>query len=182
MIGLKYQQRQRLPYIMPSSDTKQATEKSPGKQSRLLVKIAQQLARRVRQPSANRPPLVFTENRRRWHAINHDPEIFSTYTLKRTVFCPVEFTIELDVTEQNGRVINATYIDSDAPVPEVMLASIETIDSIFKRLQRAYQEKADTIEVQYDPEMGYPTFVEIGISTADALEKVHYQLSDLERE
>ena len=167
---------------MPPSDTHQKNGKSPEKQSRLLVKIAQQLAKRVRQPSANKPPMVFTENRRKWHTINHDPEIFSTYTLKRTVYSPVEFTVEMDVTEQNGQVVNATYTESDEPVPSNMLKSIETIDSIFKRLQRAYQEKAETIDAQYDPELGYPTWVEIGISKADAQEKVHYELSDLERE
>lgn len=182
MNGLLYRQHQQHSRAMPPSNTPDTTSPSSGKQNRSLVKIAQQLVQRVRQPSANRPPLVFTENRRKWHAVNNNPDTFSTYTLRRTVFSPVEFTVEMDVTEQNNRVVNATYTDSDEPVPVNMLHTIETIDAIFKRLQQAYQEKADTIEAHYDPEMGYPTYIEIGISTADAQEKIHYQLSDLEQE
>lgn len=72
--------------------------------------------------------------------------------------CPPTVARATWVTVQQGVVTEATYLDGDEPVnigPHVY----GTVDSLFARVQRAYDLHAAEVRVRYDPELGYPVDV-----------------------
>ena len=62
------------------------------------------------------------------------------------------------VTVEKGRVIDAAYVESNEPINESPQV-FGTVDSLFALVQRAYDEHASEVRVQYDATLGYPTDV-----------------------
>ena len=62
------------------------------------------------------------------------------------------------VTVSRGLVVDAAYVEGNEPINEGPQA-FGTVDSLFALVQRAYDEHAADVRVQYDATLGYPTDV-----------------------
>ena len=72
--------------------------------------------------------------------------------------CPPTVARATWVTVERGVVVEAYYLDGYVPVnsgPQLY----GTVDSLFAHVQRAYDQHAAEVRVQYDPQLGYPVDV-----------------------
>ncbi|PIE00984.1 MAG: hypothetical protein CSA79_01410 [Thiothrix nivea] len=123
-------------------------------------------------------PQAFTDNLQKWQQADTGAHQYET---RQVCFCPQEVTRPMTVTELQGRIVNAVYADDKTPVPDNIRNSLLTVDERFAQLQEAYESGADTIDVQYDPQSGYPASVFIDQSRQIADEEVSYSISNLQR-
>jgi hypothetical protein len=106
------------------------------------------------------------------------------FTFSRGCFCPVEYVGPYQATVIDGVVTAATYEGVDLLEIEVLQTSsyserVLTVDEVFAEIARAVQD-ADSLEVTYHPDLGYPTSASIDWELQMADEEVFYTLSDLQ--
>jgi len=90
------------------------------------------------------------------------------FTYNVTCFCGgVRGPIEIEV--RNGTVARAVYTVTDEPVPIEVHDDLPTIDVLFRVIARAITDRADLLDVDYHPTMGYPTRISLdhSFTTAD---------------
>lgn len=124
-------------------------------------------------------PAEFTENRQQWEQLTSDPQASVEYTIQRSTFSTPEFNRPVNVVEQGGEIVSATYADTGEPVPQNVFDALDTIDDVFARLENAYENNAATVDVTYDAQFGYPTSVFIDQSEMIADEEVGYTISNV---
>jgi len=100
-----------------------------------------------------------------------------TYELKRMCYCGLAGA--LNVTVADHAVVAATRVDGQRIAPQD-LHVVETVDDLFDVVQRAIDERAFRYTVEYDPELGYPTLVDLDPIREAIDEEVRYEASGLE--
>jgi hypothetical protein len=93
--------------------------------------------------------------REKW-ARQHDGDY--SYVLTRGCFCALGGTYWVQVVDYEVAVVIETY--SQQPVDSTMFEYIETIEDMFDLIDRAREEGADELHVEYAPE-GYPKVTNI---------------------
>lgn len=88
-----------------------------------------------------------------------------SYEIRVLCFCPPEITQWTRVTVRSGAVTSAAAVDPNPNYPITNIQYWEPIDSLFVDLRRTMTDRAsqtylDEIVVEYDPHLGYPTFIE----------------------
>jgi major membrane immunogen (membrane-anchored lipoprotein) len=107
------------------------------------------------------------------------------FTLERRAFAPEDWRGPVNIQVRNGIAISVTYVSSGATVTEGKFDNADTIDKLFTMLKNAYagkgdfEQKADTINVTYNPQMGYPTTFFIDVSQTMADEEQGYTVTNL---
>jgi len=117
-------------------------------------------------------PQELTNSERLWkdqRLSNYD------FTLQRDCFCPEDWRGPVNIRVRNGAAISITYASSGLAVTEGKFNDADTIDKLFTMLKDAYtgkgdfEQKADTVNVTYHAQMGYPTtfFIDVSQTIAD---------------
>ena len=107
------------------------------------------------------------------------------FTLERQAFAPEDWRGPVNIQVRNGVAVSVTYISSGAAVTEGKFDNADTIAKMFTILENAYtgkgglEQKADTVEVTYDSQMGYPTSLYIDVSQLMADEEQGYTVTNL---
>jgi major membrane immunogen (membrane-anchored lipoprotein) len=107
------------------------------------------------------------------------------FTLERQCFCPEDWRGPVDVQVRDGAAISVTYVSTNEPVTDGKFDNADTIDKLFTILENAYtgkgdfEQKADTINVSYNAQMGYPTTFFIDVSQTIADEEQGYTVTNL---
>ncbi|MHA2069940.1 MAG: DUF6174 domain-containing protein [Candidatus Thorarchaeota archaeon] len=107
------------------------------------------------------------------------------FTLERQCFCPEEWRGPVNIQVRNGAAVSVTYVSSGAAVTEGKFDNADTIDKLFTMLKNAYagkgdfEQEADTINVTYNAQMGYPTTFFIDVSQTMADEEQGYTVTNL---
>ena len=107
------------------------------------------------------------------------------FTLERQCFCPEDWRGPVNIQVRNGVTVSITYVSSGAAVTEGKFDNADTIDKLFTMLKNAYagkgdfEQKADTINVTYNTQMGYPTIFFIDVSQIMADEEQGYTVTNL---
>jgi hypothetical protein len=107
------------------------------------------------------------------------------FTLERQCFCPEDWRGPVNIQIRNGSTISVTYVSSNVVVTEGKFDNADTIDKLFTILKNAYngkgdfQQKADTINVTYNSQMGYPATFFIDVSQTIADEEQGYTVTNL---
>ena len=107
------------------------------------------------------------------------------FTLERQCFCPEDWRGPVNIQVRNGATVSVTYVSSGAAVTEGKFDNADTIDKLFTMLKNAYagkgdfEQKADTINVTYNAQMGYPTTFFIDVSQIIADEEQGYTVTNL---
>ncbi len=106
------------------------------------------------------------------------------FTLLRQCFCPEDWRGPVNIQVRNGNATSVTYVSSGAVVTEGKFNNADTIDKLFTILKNAYAgkgdfaQKADTINVTYDTQMGYPKDFFIDVSQTIADEEQGYTVTN----
>ena len=110
------------------------------------------------------------------------------FTLVRQAFAPEDWRGPVNIQVRNGTAVSVTYVSSGVAVTEGKFDNADTIDDLFTILKNAYTgkgefekfgKKADTINVTYNTQMGYPTEFYIDVSQTIADEEQGYTITDL---
>jgi len=124
-------------------------------------------------------PNDLVANRAKWDAATNNGQSVA-YTAQTSCFCPPDYTLPMNITEQNGKVIDATYADTGEAVPSYIRDGLLTMNERFDQLQDAYLSGADRIDASYDAKLGYPNSVYIDKSFMIADEEISYTIKDLQ--
>jgi hypothetical protein len=107
------------------------------------------------------------------------------FTIERQCFCPEDWRGPVNIQVRNRASISITYVSNGATVTGGKFDNADTIDKLFTMLKNAYigkgdfEQKADTINVTYNAQMGYPTTFFIDVSQAIADEEQGYTVTNL---
>ena len=107
------------------------------------------------------------------------------FTLERQCFCPEDWRGPVNIQVRDGVAASVTYVSSGEAVTEGKFDNADTIDKLFVILENAYTgkgdfgQKADTINVTYNAQRGYPTTIYIDVSQAIADEEQGYTVTNL---
>ena len=88
-----------------------------------------------------------------------------SFEIRTFCFCPPEINRWTRVSVRNGAVVDAQPVETDPAFPIETIQWWKPIDTLFVNLERAMRQPDLTgylasIEVEYDPELGYPTLIE----------------------
>ena len=106
------------------------------------------------------------------------------FTLERQAFAPEDWRGPVNIQVRNGVAVSVTYVSSGAVVTEGKFDNADTIDKLFTILKNAYagkgdfEQKAYSIEVTYNPQMGYPATFFIDVSQMIADEEQGYTVTN----
>ncbi len=127
-------------------------------------------------------PDEFTTNEKLWKdqkLENYD------FTLERQCFCPEDWRGPVKIEVRGGVAVSVTYASDGTAVTEGKFDSVDTIDKLFTLLNNAYagkgdfDQKADSVDVTYDKQMGYPITLYIDVSQLMADEEQGYTVTNL---
>ncbi|HLP92254.1 MAG TPA: DUF6174 domain-containing protein [Nostocaceae cyanobacterium] len=125
-------------------------------------------------PVFSRPPIRVTQarpsnsnlqqlrvNQRLWNRQNITNY---RYTLTRSCFCAPEAREPVVVEVRNGQTVSVTSVATGQSVDPELFKQYDTIPELFKVIQDAIAKKADRLDIQYEPKLGYPTQINIDYS------------------
>jgi len=115
----------------------------------------------------------FEEARDRWEAraVDH-----YSFVLRPLCFCI--FTGPALVTVEGGEIVSVMDGETGEPIEDDRLVLMRTIDELFTLLDDAWKEDAHRVQVEYDPEYGYPADLWIDYSENVADEELGYQVTE----
>ena len=104
------------------------------------------------------PHRDFTSARETWGAKR--PSSYE-YTVRISCFCGGEVTRPVVITVTGQTVESRKYADTGVAVDARWNDSFLTIDALFAEIDQAYATGAPTVDVTFDPTLGYPTLISI---------------------
>lgn len=102
------------------------------------------------------------------------------FTLTRSCFCPEDWRGPVNIQVRNGTVTSTKYVSNGQAATPEKFGDVDTIEELFAVIRDAYEgkntfdQKAETVEVTYHPQMGYPLTIYIDVSTMIADEEQGY--------
>ena len=109
------------------------------------------------------------------------------FTVERQAFAPEEWRGPVNIQVRNGMAISVTYTSDGSEVTGGKFDNADTIDKLFIMLKDAYNgkgefvqfgQKADTVNVTYDAQRGYPVSIYIDVSQMIADEEQGYAVTN----
>ncbi|MBW4561987.1 MAG: hypothetical protein KME32_12690 [Mojavia pulchra JT2-VF2] len=117
-------------------------------------------------------------NRRLWK----QQRLFNyRYTLSRSCFCTAEARGPVVVEVRNGRTTSITSVATGKPVDPELFKQYSTLAKLFNVIEDAIAKKASSLTVQYNPQLGYPTQINIDYSAQMADEELYLTIEKLEK-
>jgi hypothetical protein len=118
----------------------------------------------------------FRVNRKLWREKNIKNY---RYTLTRSCFCLIEARGPVVITVKNGipTSIKSVATGKEVSNPEYF-EKYKTIPKLFNEIADAIARKADSIDVQYNSKLGYPTQINIDYSSQIADEELYLTIED----
>ncbi|MEX1183272.1 MAG: DUF6174 domain-containing protein [Gemmatimonadota bacterium] len=101
------------------------------------------------------------DSRRRWE--NSALTDYS-FVLQRACFCGMEAMGPVRITVEDGVRTSAIYVESGEPVGSMYEQHFPTMAGLFDQLEEMFA-RADVIEAEYHPTLGYPVEVQIDFIT-----------------
>lgn len=106
------------------------------------------------------------------------------FELQRDCFCPEDVRGPVDIVVRNGEPTSVTYVSNGQPASE-LFGTVDTVDELFSTLRDAYEgrnffdQKAESVQVTYHPDLGYPLTIFIDVSQTIADEEQGYTVKAL---
>lgn len=107
------------------------------------------------------------------------------FTLERQCFCPEDWRGPVNIQVRGGKATSVTYPSTGATAGAEKFGDVGTIEKLFGIIRDAYEgknafeQKAETVNVTYHPEKGYPLTILIDVSTMIADEEQGYTVEEL---
>lgn len=102
------------------------------------------------------------------------------YRLQRDCFCPPEARGPVRVVVRRGQVMNVLDPETGEPVSERLHHLFPGIGGLFVVLLDAVDRGADDVEVEWDPDLGFPARVFIDYHRQTADEELGFEAADVE--
>ena len=99
-------------------------------------------------------------------------------TVSRGCECLPDATRPAVVSVRDGIVTSRTYVSDGATVGLTYAESYPTVDGLFKKIDDARRQNPATLNVDYDPVLGFPTRIAIDYNLQMADDELYYQVSD----
>lgn len=100
------------------------------------------------------------------------------FVLKETCFCIITTPAMIQV--RDGEAISVTYISNGVEKQTQSLSDLDTIEDLFRAIQRAIDGNAHTIDVQYDGDYGYPRRISIDYEENATDDEYTYEITSFE--
>jgi hypothetical protein len=123
-----------------------------------------------------------TRNEKLWQSRNLTSYDF---TLSRQCFCPEDWRGPVNIAVRDGMVTSVTYATNSQTAQADIFGDVDTINELFDVIRGAYEgknsfsQKAETVNVTYHSELGYPLTIYIDVSTMIADEEQGYTVENL---
>jgi hypothetical protein len=104
---------------------------------------------------------ILKQNEKKWA---EQSKLFNqnyTYTMRIGCFCPQDITSPVNVLVMSGKTDSVVYQRDGTPATNEVFASVDTIEDLFTIIRKAIVDKADELNVEYDPILGYPSSISI---------------------
>jgi hypothetical protein len=98
---------------------------------------------------------------RNWDRFERNAPLSYTYTVRVACECPSDVTRPVTVWVDRGTVEYLFYEDDGRAVPFSYSDSFPSVEQLFDAIQDAIDQRADYIDVDYDPTYGFPRSVYI---------------------
>jgi len=117
-----------------------------------------------------------------WHRARWESRRFDDYAfqLKRICYCPPEYVGPVRVEVRTGQVARIVDPVTGERVDERLWHVFPTIDGLFTILLDAVDRRADRIEVEWAPSLGYPAEIRIDYRLEIADEEIGYEVRDVD--
>lgn len=81
-----------------------------------------------------------------------------TYRLEVSCACPPALVKPVQVVVREGRTVSVTYADDGSPALWTGFGDMDTVEELFRLVERAARERADYLAVEYETAraLGYP--------------------------
>ena len=111
------------------------------------------------------PAAGLSSARARWAA--RAPDSYAV-TVTRACECVPEASGSVRVTVRAGAVESRVYVSSGAPVAAEYASAFPSVDELFVMIDDAIRRGGASVDVKYDPALGYPTRFAEGDPAVDA--------------
>ncbi len=107
------------------------------------------------------------------------------FTLARSCFCPEDWRGPVNIQVRNGTVTSTKYVSNGQTATSEKFGNVDTVEELFAVIRDAYEgkgnfdQKAETVEVTYHPDRGYPLTIYIDVSQMIADEEQGYTVEEL---
>jgi len=98
---------------------------------------------------------------RNWDRFQASAPLSYSYTVRVTCDCTSDVTRPVTVWVDRGSIEFLLYEDTGRPVPLSYASSFPSVEQLFDAIQNGIDQRADVVDVDYDPTYGYPTSVYI---------------------
>lgn len=102
-----------------------------------------------------------------------------SYDLQISCFCVEDVTRPVRVLVQNDQAVSVEYIDAKADAPAEYFVRYDTIDKLFDIVEDGIVGGAEVVEVDYNPDFGYPASVFIDESMNLQDEEIAWTVQNL---
>jgi hypothetical protein len=102
------------------------------------------------------------------------------YTLTRSCFCTPEARGPVVVEVRNGVTTSVTSVATGQPVSADLFKEYDTIPKLFNVIQDAIARKAFSLTVEYSPNRGYPTQINIDYNSQIADEELYLTVENFQ--
>lgn len=102
------------------------------------------------------------------------------YTLSNSCFCLPDARGPVVIEVRNGQTTSITSVATDQPVDPQLFFAYDTIPKLFDVIQDAIKRRAYSLNVRYNPRLGYPTQIDIDYNSQIADEEVYLTIENFE--
>jgi hypothetical protein len=102
------------------------------------------------------------------------------YQLTRSCFCIPAARQPVLIEVRNGKTVSVTSVATGEPVDRELFNQYDTIPKLFSVIGDGIVQKADSLDVNYDSQTGYPTQINIDYSQQQADEELYLKVDKLE--
>lgn len=103
------------------------------------------------------------------------------FVVQRRCFCYVDYTREMLVQVNNGKVTDAEYTDTNEKVSEAILADVYTIDDWYKVIEKARDRQADRLQIHFNELVGNPSKIMIDLRKNRTDDEQTVTISDIKQ-
>jgi hypothetical protein len=114
-----------------------------------------------------------------WEKWNSSQDGDYSFNLKKMCFCGSEVTRPVHVVVEKGIPTSVIYVDDGSPAAAEIFERYNTMEKLFLLIREA-MDTADQVKVTYDPQLGYPSDIDIDYIIMAIDDESSYDISAVE--
>lgn len=102
------------------------------------------------------------------------------FDFQKGCYCGQETVRPARIEVRDGVVVAVVYRDTGQPATEAAQRHFPSVDELFDQIEDAIRREAASLLVSYDPELGYPTRIEIDYEAGTADDELWIEAGGLD--